>query len=52
VSGKTRLPEEVHVPARKGALVFHNETVFDGFRFLPSGTCVRVHDGRLVHQRS
>jgi predicted amidohydrolase YtcJ len=46
VSGKAR-PEEVHVPATKGALVFHNGTVFDGVRFLPGGTHVRVHDGKI-----
>jgi predicted amidohydrolase YtcJ len=47
VSGKAR-PEEVHVPAAKGALVFHNGTVFDGVRFLPGGTHVRVHDGKIA----
>jgi predicted amidohydrolase YtcJ len=47
VSGKAR-PEEVHVPAAKGALVFHHGTVFDGVRFLPRGTHVRVHDGKIA----
>ena len=36
------------MPAAKGALVFHNGTVFDGVRFLPGGTHVRVHDGKIA----
>ena len=36
------------MPATKGALVFHNGTVFDGVRFLPGGTHVRVHDGKIA----
>ncbi len=28
-------------------VVFHNGTVFDGSRFLPEGTCVRVSAGRI-----
>ena len=36
------------MPAAKGALVFHNGTVFDGVRFLPGGTRVRVHDGKIA----
>jgi hypothetical protein len=29
-------------------VVFHNGTVFDGSRFLPEGTCVRVRAGRII----
>ncbi len=29
-------------------VVFHNGTVFDGSRFLPEGTCVRVRAGRIL----
>ncbi|HEY5986478.1 MAG TPA: amidohydrolase [Streptosporangiaceae bacterium] len=29
-------------------VVFRNGTVFDGTRFLPEGTCVRVRDGQIV----
>jgi predicted amidohydrolase YtcJ len=29
-------------------VVFHNGSVFDGRRFLPAGTCVRVRGGRIV----
>jgi predicted amidohydrolase YtcJ len=47
VSGKFS-PEEVRVPASKGALVFHNGTVFDGSRFLPGGTRVLVHGDRIT----
>jgi len=41
VSGKI-CAGEVYVAARKGALVFHNGTVFDRSRFLPNGTHVVV----------
>jgi len=29
-------------------IVFRNGSVFDGRRFLPAGTCVRVRDGRIA----
>jgi hypothetical protein len=35
------------VPASDGIL-FRNGTVFDGRRFLPPGTCVRVQGGRIT----
>ena len=30
-------------------IVFHNGSVFDGRRFLPAGTCVRVRGDRITH---
>ena len=29
-------------------IVFHNGSVFDGSRFLPAGTCVRVRGGHIT----
>ena len=29
-------------------ILFHNGAVFDGGRFLPAGTCVRVRGGRII----
>jgi predicted amidohydrolase YtcJ len=29
-------------------ILFHNGSVFDGRRFLPAGTCVRICDGRIT----
>ena len=29
-------------------LIFRNGAVFDGRRFLPEGTCVRVSDGTIT----
>lgn len=36
------------MPVGGQELVFHNGTVFDGCRFLPGGTCVRVCAGRVT----
>jgi predicted amidohydrolase YtcJ len=32
----------------KAEILFRNGTVFDGHRFLPAGTCVRVRGGRIT----
>jgi predicted amidohydrolase YtcJ len=36
------------VQSGAGDIVFHNGSVFDGTRFLPAGTCVRVRGGRIT----
>ena len=36
------------MPAGGVELLFRNGTVFDGRRFLPRGTCVRVQGGRIT----
>src|SRR4029077_12877369 len=36
------------MPQRHPEVLFRNGTVFDGGRFLPAGTCVRVRGGRIT----
>jgi N-acyl-D-aspartate/D-glutamate deacylase len=37
-----------HRPANDEDILFRNGTVFDGHRFLPAGTWVRVRGGRIT----
>ena len=37
------------MPSDGDELIFYNGVVFDGYRFLPAGTTVRVRAGRIIH---